>query len=87
PLLSLRRVVPLLPVAPACSSNVAPAQPKRQKKRKTKVVDVDSSDHPGVNTAEAEVDFVFRTSVLIITSATTVPTADPAAIAKEKLVG
>nr|GEX44901.1 hypothetical protein [Tanacetum cinerariifolium] len=47
-----------------------------------------SSDHSGVNIAEAEVDFVVRTSVPIITSATTTtPTADLAAIAKEKLVG
>nr|GEX46184.1 reverse transcriptase domain-containing protein [Tanacetum cinerariifolium] len=42
----------------------------------------------GVNIAEAEVDSVFRTSMLIITGATTTtPTADLAAIAKEKLVG
>nr|GEX22468.1 hypothetical protein [Tanacetum cinerariifolium] len=126
--------------------DVAPAQPKRQKKRKTKVVDAgepshpakkdmggamptlpfvtssvsttperegedhteflagvnlrtirapqrfvissDSSNHSGVNIAEAEVDSVVRTPLPIITSAaTTTPTADPAAIAKEKLVG
>nr|GEX51882.1 hypothetical protein [Tanacetum cinerariifolium] len=48
----------------------------------------DSSDHSGVNIAKAEVDYVIRTSMPIITSATTTtPTADPAAIAKEKLVG
>nr|GEW52711.1 hypothetical protein [Tanacetum cinerariifolium] len=42
-----------------------------------------------VNIVEAEVDSVVRTSVPIITSATTstTPTVDPAAIAKEKLVG
>nr|GEW24725.1 hypothetical protein [Tanacetum cinerariifolium] len=52
------------------------------------VISSDSSDHSGVNIAEAEVDYVVRTSVPIITSATTTtPTVDPAAIAKEKLVG
>nr|GEW91874.1 RNA-directed DNA polymerase, eukaryota [Tanacetum cinerariifolium] len=52
------------------------------------VIFSDSSDHLGVNIAKAEVDSVVRTSMLIITSATTTtPTADPAAIAKEKLVG
>nr|GEZ48340.1 hypothetical protein [Tanacetum cinerariifolium] len=52
------------------------------------VIFSDSSDHPGVNIAEAKVDYVVRTSVPIITSATaTTPTANPAAIAKEKLVG
>nr|GFC44592.1 hypothetical protein [Tanacetum cinerariifolium] len=48
----------------------------------------DSSDHSGVNIAEAKVDYVVRTSMPTITSAiTTTPTADPTAIAKEKLVG
>nr|GEV18308.1 hypothetical protein [Tanacetum cinerariifolium] len=52
------------------------------------VISSDSFDHPGVNIAEAEVDYVVRTSMPIITSATiTTPTGDPAAIAKEKLVG
>nr|GFC14655.1 hypothetical protein [Tanacetum cinerariifolium] len=51
------------------------------------IISLDSSDPSGVNIAEAEVDFVVRTSVPIITNATTAtPTADPAAIAKEKLV-
>nr|GEX39763.1 reverse transcriptase domain-containing protein [Tanacetum cinerariifolium] len=52
------------------------------------VIYSDSSDHSGVNIAEAEVDSVVRTPLPIITcAATTTPTADPAAIAKEKLVG
>nr|GEU73933.1 hypothetical protein [Tanacetum cinerariifolium] len=53
------------------------------------IISSDSSDHSGVNIGEAEVDYVFRTFVLIITSATTTttPTDDPASIAKEKLVG
>nr|GEY34698.1 hypothetical protein [Tanacetum cinerariifolium] len=41
-----------------------------------------------VNITKSEVDYVVKTSMPIITSATTTaPTADPAAIAKEKLVG
>nr|GEW90022.1 transposase (putative), gypsy type [Tanacetum cinerariifolium] len=123
---TIGRVVSLLPVAPVRSSieleasvdklfdergsDVAPTQPKRKKKQKTKVVDAgepsrpakklrddhrassrptvgDSSDHSGVNIAEAEVDYVVRTSVPIITSATTTtPTADPVAIAKRNLL-
>nr|GEY62356.1 hypothetical protein [Tanacetum cinerariifolium]GEY62573.1 hypothetical protein [Tanacetum cinerariifolium] len=52
------------------------------------VISSDSSDHSGVNIAEAEVDYVVWTSVPIMTSATTATlTADPAAIAKERLVG
>nr|GEW35334.1 hypothetical protein [Tanacetum cinerariifolium] len=52
------------------------------------VIFSDSSDHSGVNIAEAEVDYVVRTFVPIIMSdATTTPTTDSAAIAKEKLVG
>nr|GEY42240.1 putative transposase (putative), gypsy type [Tanacetum cinerariifolium] len=52
------------------------------------VISSDSSDHSGVNIAKAEVDSVVRTSMLKITSATTTtPTADHAAIGKEKLVG
>nr|GEU82159.1 hypothetical protein [Tanacetum cinerariifolium] len=48
----------------------------------------DSSDHSGVNITEAEVDSVVRTSMPIITSATTTTLiADPTATAKEKLVG
>nr|GFC01599.1 hypothetical protein [Tanacetum cinerariifolium] len=83
--------------------HVAPAQLKRQKKQKTKVVDAGEPSHPakklrddyeapsgpivgGVNIAETEVDSVVKTSMPIITSATTTPAADPAAIAKEKLI-
>nr|GEX37336.1 hypothetical protein [Tanacetum cinerariifolium] len=52
------------------------------------VISSDSSDHSDVNIAEAEVDSIVRTSMPIITGATTTtPTADPAAIAKEKFVG
>nr|GEW78883.1 hypothetical protein [Tanacetum cinerariifolium] len=53
------------------------------------VISSDSSDHSGVNIAKAEVDSVVKTSMPIITSATTTTTltANPAAIAKEKLVG
>nr|GEZ95839.1 hypothetical protein [Tanacetum cinerariifolium] len=52
------------------------------------IISSDSSNHSGVNIAEAEVDSVVRTSMPIIRSATTTtPTADPAAISKEKLVG
>nr|GEY81067.1 hypothetical protein [Tanacetum cinerariifolium] len=51
------------------------------------VISSDSSDHSDVNIAKAEVDSVVKTSVPIIMSATTTPTADLAAIAKEKLVG
>nr|GEY35327.1 hypothetical protein [Tanacetum cinerariifolium] len=48
----------------------------------------DSSNHSGANIAEAEVDFVIRNSMPIMMSATTAtPTADPATIAKERLVG
>nr|GEW63093.1 hypothetical protein [Tanacetum cinerariifolium] len=51
------------------------------------VISSDSSDPPGVNIAEAKVDYVVRTSVPIMTNATTAtPTADHAAISKEKLV-
>nr|GEW88628.1 hypothetical protein [Tanacetum cinerariifolium] len=51
------------------------------------VISLDSSDPLGVNIAEAEVDYVVRTSVPIMTNATTAtPTDDLAAIAKEKLV-
>nr|GEW86408.1 nonaspanin [Tanacetum cinerariifolium] len=52
------------------------------------VISSDSSDHSGVNIAEAEVDSIVRTSVPIMTSATTAtPTADLAATANERLVG
>nr|GFA16351.1 hypothetical protein [Tanacetum cinerariifolium] len=53
------------------------------------VISSDSSDHSGVNIAEAEVNSVVRTSMPINTSATTTttPTANRATIAKEKLVG
>ncbi|GJT00016.1 hypothetical protein Tco_0821185 [Tanacetum coccineum] len=51
------------------------------------IISSDSSHHSSVNVAEAEVDYVVRTSVPIMTSVTTTtPTADPAIIAKEKLV-
>nr|GEY48912.1 ankyrin repeat-containing domain, PGG domain protein [Tanacetum cinerariifolium] len=51
------------------------------------VISSDSSDPSGVNIAEAEVDSVVRTFVPIMTNATiATPTADPTAIAKEKLV-
>nr|GEV27407.1 hypothetical protein [Tanacetum cinerariifolium] len=62
--------------------DVTPVELQRQKKRKTKVVDA------GVNIAEAGVDYIVRTSVPIMTNATTAtPTADPAAITNERLVG
>nr|GEW84344.1 hypothetical protein [Tanacetum cinerariifolium] len=51
------------------------------------VISSDSSDHSSVNFAKAEVDSVVRTSMPIITSATTTPTDDPVVTAKEKLVG
>nr|GEU31855.1 hypothetical protein [Tanacetum cinerariifolium] len=52
------------------------------------VISSNSSDHLGVNIAEVKVDSIVRTSVPIMTSATTAtPTADPADIAKERLVG
>nr|GEU51623.1 hypothetical protein [Tanacetum cinerariifolium] len=52
------------------------------------VISSDSYDHSGVIIVKAKVDSVVRTSMPIITIATnTIPTADPAAIAKEKLVG
>ncbi|GKE17394.1 hypothetical protein Tco_1424971, partial [Tanacetum coccineum] len=53
------------------------------------VISLDSSHHSSVNVAEAEVDSVVRTFMLIMTSVTTTtttPTADPVVIAKEKLV-
>nr|GEU48528.1 hypothetical protein [Tanacetum cinerariifolium] len=47
----------------------------------------DSSDPSSVNIAEADVDYVVRTFMPIMTNATTAtPTVDPAAIDKEKLV-
>nr|GEU50391.1 hypothetical protein [Tanacetum cinerariifolium] len=52
------------------------------------VISSNSSNHLAVNIAEAEVDLVVTNSMSIITSDnTTTPIADPAAIAKEKLVG
>ncbi|GJX04062.1 hypothetical protein Tco_0189978, partial [Tanacetum coccineum] len=51
------------------------------------VISSDSSHHSSVNVAEVEVNFVVRTSMPIMTSVTTtIPTADPVVIAKEKLV-
>nr|GEU49336.1 hypothetical protein [Tanacetum cinerariifolium] len=53
----------------------------------TFIISSDSSDPSGVNIGEAEVGSVVRTFVPIMTNATTAtPTADPATIAKEKLV-
>nr|GEX77722.1 transposase (putative), gypsy type [Tanacetum cinerariifolium] len=92
-------------VAETSVEDMALAQLKRRKKRKTKVADPGEPSHPakklrddygapggptvgGVNIVEAEVDSVVKTSTPIIMNATTTtPTADPAAIAKEKLVG
>nr|GEW63558.1 hypothetical protein [Tanacetum cinerariifolium] len=52
------------------------------------VIFSNSSDHSGANIAEAEVDYIVKTFVPIMTSATTAtPTVDPAATAKERLVG
>ncbi|GKB72340.1 hypothetical protein Tco_0933752 [Tanacetum coccineum] len=51
------------------------------------VISFDSSHHSGTNVAEAEVDSLVRSSVLIMTTVTTVTSAvDPASAAKEKLV-
>ncbi|GKA93722.1 hypothetical protein Tco_0815708 [Tanacetum coccineum] len=51
------------------------------------VISSDSSHHSSVNVAEAEVNFVVRTSMSIMTSVTTTtPTVDLVVIAKEKLV-
>ncbi|GJT09209.1 hypothetical protein Tco_0843671 [Tanacetum coccineum] len=51
------------------------------------VISSDSSHHSGTNVAEAEVDFLVRSSVPIITTVTTInSTVDPASVAKEKLV-
>nr|GFB21571.1 hypothetical protein [Tanacetum cinerariifolium] len=81
------------------AEDVAPAELQCRKKRKTKVVDAGEPFHPakklrgdygapGISSVgEAEVDFVVRTSVPIMTNvATATPIVDPAAIAKEKLV-
>nr|GEX59725.1 hypothetical protein [Tanacetum cinerariifolium] len=80
--------------------DVAPAELQRRKKQKNKVVDAGEPSHPtkklrgdyevpGVPAVvEGEVDYVVRTFVPIMTNATTAtPTVDPAAIAKERLVG
>ncbi|GKG25655.1 hypothetical protein Tco_0398801, partial [Tanacetum coccineum] len=51
------------------------------------VFSLDSSHHSGTNVAEAEVDSLVRSSVLIMTTITTITsTVDPASVAKEKLV-
>ncbi|GKD35689.1 hypothetical protein Tco_1251198, partial [Tanacetum coccineum] len=51
------------------------------------VIFLDSFHHSSVSVAEAEVDYVVRTSMPIMTSVTTTtPTLDPVVIAKEKLV-
>ncbi|GJV92682.1 hypothetical protein Tco_1540495 [Tanacetum coccineum] len=51
------------------------------------VISSDSSHHSGVNVAKAEVDSLVRSSVPIMTTATTVtPMVDPTLVAKEKLV-
>ncbi|GJV77347.1 hypothetical protein Tco_1508931 [Tanacetum coccineum] len=51
------------------------------------VISSDSSHHSGTNVAEAEVNSLVRSSVLIMTTVTTITsTVDPALVAKEKLV-
>nr|GEV72555.1 transposase (putative), gypsy type [Tanacetum cinerariifolium] len=51
------------------------------------VISSDSSDHSGVNIAEAEVDSIVRTFIPIITSATTTtPTVDPVVMLKRNLL-
>nr|GEW70947.1 hypothetical protein [Tanacetum cinerariifolium] len=51
------------------------------------VISSDSSHHSGTNVAEAEVDYLIRSSVLIMTIVTTITsTVDPALVAKKKLV-
>ncbi|GKC72915.1 hypothetical protein Tco_1118798 [Tanacetum coccineum] len=51
------------------------------------VISFDSSHHSSTNVAEAKVDSLVRSSVLIMTTVTTVTLAvDPAFVAKEKLV-
>ncbi|GJV58195.1 hypothetical protein Tco_1459200 [Tanacetum coccineum] len=51
------------------------------------IISSDSSHHSGTNVAEAEVDYLIRSSVPIMTTITTVTLAvDPAVVAKEKLV-
>ncbi|GJX78574.1 hypothetical protein Tco_0326723 [Tanacetum coccineum] len=51
------------------------------------VISLDSSHHSGTNVAEAEVDSLVKSSVLIMTTVTTITsTVDPASVAKEKLV-
>nr|GEW51524.1 hypothetical protein [Tanacetum cinerariifolium] len=52
------------------------------------VIFSNSSDHSGANIAKAEVDYIVKTFVPIMTNATTAtPTVDPAATAKERLFG
>ncbi|GJW88824.1 hypothetical protein Tco_0164164 [Tanacetum coccineum] len=49
------------------------------------VISLDSSHHSGTNVAEAEVDYLIRSSVPVMTTVTTVTsTVDPAAVAKKK---
>nr|GEW40974.1 hypothetical protein [Tanacetum cinerariifolium] len=51
------------------------------------VISSNSSHHSGTNVAETDVDSLVRSSVPIMTTATTLtPTADPTSVAKEKLV-
>nr|GEX57604.1 hypothetical protein [Tanacetum cinerariifolium] len=70
----------VIPTFPFVSSFVS-TTPEREGEDHTKLL-------AGANIAKAEVDYVVRTSMPIITIAiTTTPIADPAAIAKEKLVG
>ncbi|GKB96596.1 hypothetical protein Tco_0982733 [Tanacetum coccineum] len=51
------------------------------------IISSDSSHHSGTNVAEAKVDSLIRSSVLIMTTATTITSmVDPILVAKEKLV-
>ncbi|GKB96595.1 hypothetical protein Tco_0982732 [Tanacetum coccineum] len=51
------------------------------------VISSDSSHHSGTNVAEAKVNSLVLSSILIMTTVTTITsTADPASVAKEKLV-
>ncbi|GJZ20962.1 hypothetical protein Tco_0558001 [Tanacetum coccineum] len=114
-------IQPVIEAADAAVEDVAPAQPKRQRKRKTVVADSggpsrppkklredhgtsnvpsvagkssapqrfvissNSSHHSGANVAEAEVDSLVRSFVLVMIAATaTTSTVDPVVVVKEK---
>nr|GEV77413.1 hypothetical protein [Tanacetum cinerariifolium] len=50
------------------------------------VISLDSSHHSGTNVAEAEVDYLIRSSALILTTVTiTTATVDPTSVTKEKV--